>query len=146
MTFEGEGQREHRDHEAQHRDLRLDPVGDILPREVSGVAARVDRLTVHPEASVKERAQAHDAQGDDPDPAEDPRRGGHQRRWVRHPPIQRDPAKSPPGDRVTDLRTQALKPQLRRANPNPMKTATITYTDGRTLRVYLTNGVSGVVG
>jgi hypothetical protein len=35
----------------------------------------------------------------------------HQRGRVRHPPIDRDPAKPPPGDRVTDLRAQALKPQ-----------------------------------
>ena len=35
----------------------------------------------------------------------------HQRGRVRHPPIERDPAKPPPGDRDTDLRAQALKPQ-----------------------------------
>jgi DNA invertase Pin-like site-specific DNA recombinase len=35
----------------------------------------------------------------------------HQRRRVRHPPIQPDPAKPPPADRVADLSAQALIPQ-----------------------------------
>ena len=78
-----------------------------------------------------------------PVPAPPRRKGAKGVRKILSPSILRNPLKSPnsttpePEHRDPQLRVEAgaagIHDLLRRTNPDPMKTATITYTDDRTL-------------